>query len=104
NPEIMALMAYNDGISPISSTLWLEPAPVPAQNGMGVALLNQLKSSHDLPRARLFQGLDHLDWMDGTARVRVDGNRLTDLLHPNEPPRSVFEWLVSDLMHDKLTP
>lgn len=98
--EPVSMMMFNDGISPISSTLWLgRYAKSIAGTSTAMApdyqwgALKSLKGNH---HARLFAGLDHRNWMDGTTRTG-DAN-IQDLLNPEEPPRSVFEWIIHDLM------
>lgn len=98
----LPLMAYNDGISPISSTLWLgrytlEFNDIDNPSGRLWEALQALKGSSG---ARLFPGLDHRDWMDGSTRV--DTAKVKDLLHPEEAPRTVFEWFIYDLMRDSV--
>jgi hypothetical protein len=94
----VSMMMFNDGISPISSTLWLGRF-TPNSNGSAIPvekLWSTLKSLQGSGQARLFPGLDHRNWMDGTTRTGQD--QIQDLLNPNEPPRTVFEWIVYDLM------
>lgn len=96
--EPVSMMMFNDGISPISSTLWLGRF-TQTSNGSAIPvekLWSTLKSLKGSGQARLFSGLDHRNWMDGTTRTGQD--QIQDLLNPNEPPRSVFEWIVYDLM------
>jgi triacylglycerol esterase/lipase EstA (alpha/beta hydrolase family) len=96
--EAVSMMMFNDGISPISSSLWLGRYTQCA-NGSSIpverlwAALKALKGSR---QARLFAGLDHRNWMDGNTRTGQD--LLQDLLNPDEPPRTVFDWIVYDLM------
>jgi hypothetical protein len=97
---LLPLMLYNDGISPISSSLWLGRFTAsPNQNLMKMNPTGQmwqaLKGLQSKNCARLLPGLDHRDWMDGTTRY--DTNTLPDLLHPAEPARSTFDWLLMDL-------
>lgn len=98
--DLTPLMVYNDGISPISSSLWLgrftkdyQNIPNPTQR-----MLVVLKDLQNTQYARLFQGLDHRDLLDGSTRI--EGNRVRDLLHPGEPARTTFEWFMMDLMDD----
>ena len=96
--EPVSMMMFNDGISPISSTLWLGRFTQPV-NGASIPvekLWTALKSLKGSGQARLFSGLDHRNWMDGTTRTGQE--QITDLLNPKEPPRTVFEWIVYDLM------
>ena len=93
----MAMMMYNDGISPISSTLWL--GRYASGNGTSIPvdrLWSALKLLKGNRHTRLFAGLDHRNWMDGKNR---NGEELIqDLLNPDEPPRTVFDWIIYDLM------
>jgi triacylglycerol esterase/lipase EstA (alpha/beta hydrolase family) len=93
----VSMMMFNDGISPISSTLWL--GRYTYNNGVSVPvdrLWNALKSLKGSRQARLFAGLDHRNWMDGMTRTGEE--QVQDLLNPDEPPRTVFEWILHDLM------
>jgi pimeloyl-ACP methyl ester carboxylesterase len=108
SPEpVLSMMAYNDGISPISSALWLgrfELGPNPADAGLQAMqpklpvaglwrALASLKGTH---RARLFASMDHRNWMEG--ETRTGKTQIADLLNPQDPPRNVFDWLIDDLM------
>lgn len=94
-----SMMAYNDGISPISSTLWLGRFFTPDLSKLPNPLaglwqtLRQLKGTG---RARLFPALDHRDWMIGEGRSGEKA--VSDLLNPDDPPRTVFDWFLHDLM------
>jgi hypothetical protein len=95
----VSMMMFNDGISPISSTLWLGrylPRRAPGAVLPVSRLWETLRSLKGSPNARLFAGLDHRNWMDGSTRTGQEV--LRDLLNPNEPSRTVFEWIVYDLM------
>ncbi len=94
---ITPLLLYNDGISPISSSLWLGRytsrfTMLPDTGDRDWAALRSLKGKH---KARLFHSMDHANWMDG--RNRSSEARLHDLLNPQEPPKTVFEWYMHDL-------
>ena len=94
----VSMMMFNDGISPISSSLWLGRY-TQNTNGSSIPvdrLWSALKSLKGSRQARLFAGLDHRNWMDGTTRTGQE--LIQDLLNPDEPPRTVFDWIVYDLM------
>ncbi len=96
--EPISMMMYNDGISPISSTLWLGRY---TNTAFGVSqpvdkLWATLKSLRGNSNTRLFAGLDHRNWMDG--ETRTGETSLQDLLNPDEPAKTVFEWILYDLM------
>lgn len=96
--EAVSLMMFNDGISPITSTLWLGRY-TGQKNGSVLTMANLwdvLRALKGNPNTRLFAGLDHRNWMDGKTRTGDD--TLRDLLNPDEPPRTVFEWILYDLM------
>jgi pimeloyl-ACP methyl ester carboxylesterase len=101
--DLPPLMAYNDGISPISSTLWLGRFTPEFKNIKNPAqrMWQALKKLKNSQNARLLPGLDHRDWMDGSTRMET--NRLPDLLHPNEKPRTTFEWFLHDLLKEAPT-
>lgn len=94
----VSMMVYNDGISPISSTLWLGRfTPRFANIEQPVERLwETLKSLRGNRNTRLFAGLDHRNWMDG--ETRTGEARVLDLLNPDEGPKTVFEWIIYDLM------
>jgi pimeloyl-ACP methyl ester carboxylesterase len=94
----VSMMIYNDGISPISSTLWLGRY---APNLIGTSqpvekLWDTLKTLRGNRNTRLFAGIDHRNWMDGDTRT--GNNVVQDLLNPDQKPRTVFEWIIDDLM------
>jgi triacylglycerol esterase/lipase EstA (alpha/beta hydrolase family) len=94
----VSMMMFNDGISPISSTLWLGRY-MNSGTGVGLSvdgLWDTLRSLKGNRNTRLFAGLDHRNWMDGTTRTGE--GMVQDLLNPDEPPRTVFEWILYDLM------
>ncbi len=92
------LWAFNDGISPISSQLWLGRF-VQSSDGTPVstdALWGQVARLRADGGHRLFVGLDHRDWLEGKTR-NARTNVLKDLLHPDAPGRGIFDWLLADL-------
>ncbi len=97
-PARISMMMFNDGISPISSTLWLGRY-VSTQQGVAIStekLWETLKKLKGNSNTRLFAGMDHRNWMDGTTRTGQA--EIQDLLNPNEPPRTIFGWIIYDLM------
>ncbi len=97
-PPRISMMMFNDGISPISSTLWLGRY-ISTQQGAAIStdkLWETLKKLKGNSNTRLFAGMDHRNWMDGTTRTGQD--QIQDLLNPNEPPRTIFGWIIYDLM------
>lgn len=96
--EPVSMMMFNDGISPISSTLWLgrfTPRVAGVQQPVE-KLWSALRSLKGNRNTRLFAGLDHRNWMDGVTRTGED--KVQDLLNPDQKSRTVFEWILFDLM------
>jgi hypothetical protein len=92
---------FNDGISPISSQLWLGRF-VKGTPSNPVALFTEWQAVFEMSstqKARLFEGLDHRDWLEGNTRVKDEG-ALLDLLHSDLSRRNIFDWLEYDLMRD----
>jgi hypothetical protein len=100
---MVSVEAFNDGISPISSQLWLgrfarrgrEGQPVPQER-----LWQSVLAMRNSENARLFDGLDHRDWLEGQTRYNGNGGKLQDWLHPDAPARNMFEWIKFDLMRN----
>ena len=94
-------LAFNDGISPVSSQLWLGRF-VSATDNQPLAVTQQwdaILKLHSTPQARLFEGIDHRDWLEGRTRLK-DTEAVRDWLHPNAPPLTVNQWIIHDLMDD----
>ncbi len=93
------LMIYNDGVTPISSSLWLgrftngETAEIRQK-----ILWQAIKGLKNTDQARLFAGMDHQNWMLGTTRT--SSNNVADLLNPDDPARPVFDWFIHDLLSE----
>ncbi len=87
----LPMLIYNDGISPISSSLWLNRY----KNASKAQPWNALKSLKGKQKARLFHSIDHANWMEGHNLSKEA--KLSDLLNPDEPSRTIFEWFIFDL-------
>jgi hypothetical protein len=100
---VVPVDAFNDGISPISSQLWLgrynrrgrDGQPVPQEK-----LWQSVLAMRQGENARLFDGLDHRDWLEGGTRYAGNGGKLQDWLHPDVPARNMFEWIKFDLIRN----
>jgi hypothetical protein len=84
------LYRLNDGVIPLSSMLYLPERPLPYQEGFW-----QMARQMDVPRARLFPNLDHLDI--GEYRKNKRQLRTPDLIHTEEGLRTPYGWLLYDL-------
>ncbi len=98
-PKFTPLMVYNDGVMPVSSALWLGRFYNPhVSTHSQIQLWDALKNLQGTGTARLFPGIDHQNWMLDTTRTH--SKKVLDLLNPNVPEKSVFDWLLYDLMKD----
>ncbi|MBY0402488.1 MAG: hypothetical protein K2X66_01195 [Cyanobacteria bacterium] len=84
------LYAFNDGVIPLSSMLFL-----PNQNKPYTGNAVQMGKAHDVQFVRIFKGLDHLEIGEYTQKTK--NIRRQDLLKPSEQARSPIEWLLYDL-------
>lgn len=96
--NVGTIMAFNDGISPINSSLWLDRYDDQFQAAMSEEEKNwkALQALSGTGQARLFQAMDHRNWMDGFNRTGEEA--MVDLLNPNDQPKNVFDWILHDLM------
>jgi len=95
--ESSIIYAFNDGISPVTSSLLLPDdfvAHVPIRNEGDIAKIRGHSSAH---RARLFDDADHLTFIEEHRPVGSSEN-LTDVLSVNEKPRPMFDWILKDLL------
>ena len=93
-----SIMVLNDGISPISSSLWLgrfDEDNFKTSKNPVKAMWLALKDLKGSGKARLFPAMDHLDWMKGTNRT--ESETVQDILNPDEPPKTAFDWFIYDL-------
>jgi PGAP1-like protein len=95
--------ALNDGVAPITSALLLHGSA--SENGSRFAdesSIEQLRSEIDVGSARLFRGIDHLTFVDG-SRPLFSPKLIKDQLNPSESGRSIFDWVKLDLMNSVKT-
>ena len=93
-------MAYtfNDGISPIMSTLSLTHSSARDVQSWNENDFETLKFKLDVKRARLFPNIDHLAYLEGGSPPGRT-NKLSDQLSPEERPRPLFAWLLKDILN-----
>jgi GH24 family phage-related lysozyme (muramidase) len=93
----ISMMPFNDGISPISSSLWLGRFSAQAgEKDPSKRLWGALRFLKGKDQARLFPGMDHRNWIEN--QTRMVSNQVPDLLNPQHSSKSVFDWLIYDLM------
>ncbi len=94
NKNYNPMLVYNDGISPISSSLWLGRY-LTEKSSKKRKIWKALKSLKGKQKARLFHSIDHANWMEGDNLS--EESKLPDLLNPDEAPKTIFEWFIYDI-------
>jgi hypothetical protein len=89
--------ALNDGVTPVISALFLPNDFCRTHSLPDEASLSQLRGATDVGRARVFRNIDHVTFIDG-KHPWFTSNQLPDQLHPEEGKRTIFDWMLSDLM------
>lgn len=84
----------NDGITPVPSALFL-PDQV-CTEAFRESDLSHIRNATDVKIARLFRNADHLTFIDGYRPLR-SSPEIRDELNPDEPPKQIFDWMLSDL-------
>lgn len=88
---------FNDGISPISSSLLLSDDFVAQDKVLVEEDLYNLGSHSNAKKSRLFDNIDHLTFIE-SRRPKGSSVDVTDVLSPTEKPRPMFAWIVNDLL------
>lgn len=94
--------ALNDGITPVSSAIFLpdddKNLPVIAREQE----LEKLRDRLDVGLARCFKNVDHLTFIDGVRpmnKIRALVNPLVrDELNPKEGQKEIFDWILGDIL------
>lgn len=91
------LYTLNDGITPLSSALFLPE---------DLLKKTALVSEHELPRlcgktdvklARVFGNIDHLTYIDG-YRPLTELTKMKDELNPELQEKDIFSWMLDDVL------
>lgn len=91
------MYGLNDGITPLSSALYLSDAVMESHALRSRKDVPPLRPVLDVRKARVFDNIDHLTFMDGyTPRGR--SQQLRDELSPSAPERTIFHWILTDVM------
>lgn len=98
-PNTPKLHAYdlNDGISPLTSALYLPESVLKTQILGDESSVKELRGRTDVGLARVFRNIDHLTFVDGMHPL-FTSTLLRDELNPEAGKRTIFEWILSDLM------
>jgi hypothetical protein len=87
----------NDGITPLSSSLFLPSELLASGFITDTSNLATLREHIDVTRARVFRNTDHLSFIDG-YRPAGSSQRFFDELAPAEGKKTLLQWLYDDLM------
>lgn len=87
----------NDGITPVSSAVFLPQDACANAALVKETELPKLKASTDVHLARVFRNIDHLTFIDGYRPLRAS-SEIRDEMDPNAGSKHIFDWMLSDLL------
>ena len=85
--------ALNDGVIPIASGISLPSDATANIYSSDKEEIARMRLQINIHKARLFKNIDHLTFIDGSS------HSLIDQFSPTEKPRSLFAWLLSDILN-----
>jgi pimeloyl-ACP methyl ester carboxylesterase len=89
--------ALNDGITPITSALFLPPQVVRDYPILKEDDLPSLRPHLDIRLGRVFRNIDHVTFVDGAPPHR--GTKfMKDELHPEDGAHTIFDWMLDELL------
>jgi hypothetical protein len=91
------MYGLNDGICPVNSALFLPAQACKEYPLCSESELSKIKDLIDVKQARVFRNIDHLTFVDGYS-PRIGSHLLRDELNPDDGSRTIFDWILSDLM------
>lgn len=96
----------NDGICPVTSAIFTPPTVAKEQYLAHESDIEKLKDKLDVGQARVFRNVDHLTFIGSMPKTKseVIHTPLKDELHPEEPTRDMFDWILGDVLRrDQVT-
>ncbi|MDX2108246.1 MAG: hypothetical protein SFY67_17760 [Candidatus Melainabacteria bacterium] len=91
--------ALNDGITPISSALFLPESTMRSIYIVDEKNVAALIGKTDVKRARAFRNIDHLTFIDAKRPLGLTP-KLKDELNPDSQEKHIFDWIRMDLLHE----
>ncbi len=91
------LYALNDGITPVSSALFLASGKDSESILTSEKQIPEIKSLVDVKLGRVFSNIDHLTFIDDFRPLRIS-ERVKDALDPENPGKSMFNWILDDVI------
>lgn len=103
--------ALNDGITPVSSALYLPSTVAKDFPVIHEEELPHMRGMLDIRLGRVFRNIDHITFVEGSPPHR-GSHQVIDVLHPEDGRRSIFAWMLDEVMErnqayrrdDELTP
>lgn len=87
----------NDGITPVSSAIFLAPEVCRFHPVLHESDLPALAEVVDVRKARVFRNIDHVTFVEGTPPHH--GSKLVrDEMHPEEREKEIFDWMLEELV------
>ncbi len=87
----------NDGITPVSSAIFLPPHALKSYPLVNESELIHVSKVTDVKVARVFRNINHVTFVDGPPKHGT--KYLVDELHPNEPKQTIFNWILNELLN-----
>jgi hypothetical protein len=94
------LYQLNDGIAPLVSALFIPDKILATESFCKESDIQRLKQVTDVRLARTFRNADHLTFIDGYRPFSAT-KKMRDELHPEEPSKEVFDWMLDDILENK---
>jgi hypothetical protein len=94
------MYGLNDGITPVASALFLPANTFSDRFVLSETDVGELAKYVDVRKARVFRNIDHLTYIEG-YRPRGASVLLHDELHPADGNRSIFDWILSDILNQE---
>ena len=88
---------FNDGITPLSSAVFLSPEAEKFHPLLHETDLPALREAIDVRKARVFRNIDHVTFVDGSP-PHLGSKLLRDELHPEDGWHHIFDWMLSELL------
>ncbi len=93
------LFALNDGITPLSSSLFLSAETLNAVPLISFDSVKKLRDRTDVKLARAFKDVDHLTYIDGARPLVTAGRKISDELRPEDGEKDIWSWMLGDIMN-----
>jgi pimeloyl-ACP methyl ester carboxylesterase len=88
----------NDGLAPVTSCVLFSPEAFRTFPILQESDLDDVNDMLDVRLARAFRNIDHVTFADGAPPRRyLRSKLLKDSMHPQEQPRLMFDWILTDI-------